>query len=178
MTSVRALRLAFALAAGCAACVRQARTVSASVDAVYGEGTPAAAVGGFVAAVPAFETRGRCRVTADSAGRTLLMRYAGPRGVERMVALTLAPDGRLRRYSDERGDLRPDGTGPKTVVAMEMDHGFASAFNLHAPSPATQGLMVSHPPVVMDMASWGTPRRMIEAVRAGCRRAERTFERG
>jgi hypothetical protein len=162
-----ALSIISLLALGCARTTVQ--TLSRTVVTQAAEGT-AGDASGFVAAVPAFEGEGRCQTIPVSGGEQLrVLQMDGPGGARRSVSLRFDGAGTLLSYSDVRGDLRVNGDGPKTAITLGFDNGSGTAMNERAPAAAaTQGIVISRPEAMLDLANLGTPRRMIETVKARC----------
>ena len=145
--------------------VRQtiAQTV-VSTDAPPSMVAPAA----FVAAVPAFGEGGRCATyPIGSGGHLVVLSFDGPGGARRNVSMHYDASGRLTSYSDLRGALDPRAPGPLTSVSISFDTRMASAMNEHT-AEGTQGLLVAKPEDLLDLPNLGTPRQMMDTVKAKC----------
>ena len=135
-----------------------------SLGVMAGEPLPLAT---FQPAVPPFGENGRCRTIPEEGGsRLVLLSFEnGPGGAARNVSLELDASGTARRYSDVRGDLEANGTGPLTSVSAELPNGQASAVNTNAGAPVF-AFGSTHD--ALDLANLGTPRAMIEQIRRQC----------
>jgi hypothetical protein len=153
-----------------AACVPRTtvrQTVSQTVEV---REAPASMVppSAFVAAVPAFGEGGRCeRYALDGGIHLVVLRFDGPGGTQRNVALRYSATGVLLGYSDVRGDVRSPPAGPHTAITIGFDTHQASAVNEHA-AEGTQGILFARDDEVMDLPNLGTPRQMMETVKAKC----------
>lgn len=135
-----------------------------SLGVTIGEPPPLAT---FRPAVPPFGENGRCRtLPEEGGGRLVLLSFEnGPGGASRTVSLELDVSGTARRYSDARGDLEENGTGPLTSVSAELPNGQASAVNTNAGAPS---FAIGNTHDALDMANLGTPRAMIERIKREC----------
>jgi len=130
--------------------------------------TPAAR---FVALVPPLEAEGHCvTLPAPMGQRVTILQMEGANGLRRNLMLRYGADGELRAYTDARGIVRTDGTAPRTTVLLDFHGRSGAATNEQAPpgSAATRGMVLARPEEMLDLASLGTPRRMIEMVKARC----------
>jgi len=155
----------------CAACAPRTTVarVTTSVESVrVGEFSPSGSLAAFVPAVAAFEGAGECKSFQDGPRRIVVLSFAGAEGAKRNVALTVDAAGKLSDYSDARGDLQMDGTGPRTVVTVGFERNTATASNQHGGSGATPGMAGGTAAEAMDLESLGTPRRMMELVKQRC----------
>jgi len=155
----------------CAACAPRTTvaTVTSTVETVQVEEVVSSgSLAAFVAAVPAFEGGGECRTFPEGPRRTVLLSFEGPEGARRNVALRLDADGKLLSYSDVRGDLEMNGTGPQTAVTVGFDGNTSTARNEHGGSRGTTGMAMGTAAEAMDLENLGTPRRMMEVVKQRC----------
>jgi hypothetical protein len=96
------------------------------------------------------------------------LRFEGPDGARRSVALDVDAQGRVVHYSDVRGDLESHGTGPRTSVTVDLENDTGTAMNEHGGARGTPGLTLGRGEEAMELANLGTPRRMIERVKQRC----------
>lgn len=138
----------------CAGCAPRAATTPATV---------AGRLARFVAAVPPFEEGGACRRVDE--GRRVMLQFTGPGVTRRDVSVEVDAQGNVLSYSDVRGDVRIDGTGPRTSIMVDLgkDTGFAMNDHVSPREVATGGAAEA-----MDLENLGNPRRMIELLRRRC----------
>jgi hypothetical protein len=123
----------------------------------------------FVAAVPAFEGAVSCDAHTWRGERLVMLRYDAPGGRRRIVTLRYAAGGALAGYSDVRWDPAGEAARPMTTVSLVFGPGRrGSATNFNAGPGATPGRVAGTAAEMLDLPNLGTPRRMIEAVRARC----------
>lgn len=159
-----------AMVTATAACVPRTTVRQTIAQTVVPAGATASMVApaAFVAAVPAFGERGRCGTyRTGRGGHLVVLSFDGPGGAKRNVSIRYDASGTLTGYSDLRGALDPRAPGPLTSVTIGFDTRVASAMNEHTPH-GTQGLLVAKPEEVLDLPNLGTPRRMMETVKARC----------
>jgi hypothetical protein len=158
----------------CAACaprttVTTVTTATSTVESVQvAQFSPSGSLAAFVAAVPAFEGGGECATYPVGSRRMVVLSFAGAEGAKRNVALTVDAGGKLLSYSDARGDLEMNGTGPRTVVTVGFDGNTSTASNEHGGSSSTPGMAAGTAAEGMDLENLGTPRRMMEMVKQRC----------
>ena len=123
----------------------------------------------FVAAVPAFEGAVSCDAHSWRGERLVMLTYDAPGGRRRIVTLRYASDGALAGYTDYRWDPGDEQARPRTLVSLIFAPGRkGAATNFNAGPGATPGRVAGSAAEMLDQQNMGTPRRMIEAVRARC----------
>lgn len=122
----------------------------------------------FVAAVPATEEGGECATIERSEGRGVLYVLSFPRSNApvRNVSVDFDSAGQPIHYSDLRGDLRREKTGPQTSVLLNFLHGTAQAVNEWPgrPGEMAEGELSA----VLEARHLGFPQRTIELIRTRC----------
>src|SRR5690349_6191014 len=139
MSAVPRTVILLLVCAACAPAATTTTTVSRSVRAVE-VGPGMGSLAAFVAAVPPFEEGGECKTFAHAPGRLVTLRFEGPGGARRSVALDVDARGRVVHYSDVRGDLESHGTGPRTSVTVDLENDAGTAMNEHGGARGTPGL--------------------------------------
>jgi hypothetical protein len=161
------MRRAVLLLLSCAACAPRTTTttVSSMVTSVAVTSSGPGGLAAFVAAVPPFEEGGTCGTMNEAGRQVVTLRFAGPGETVRSLALTMDARGEVVNYSDARGDLKVDGTGPRTVVSVNLELGVAMALNERGDAP---GVTTGGAAKAMELENLGNPRRMSELVKRRC----------
>ncbi|MFL5382070.1 MAG: hypothetical protein ACJ8GN_06110 [Longimicrobiaceae bacterium] len=156
--------LVLLLCAGCAPrATTTTTTVASSVTGVQVTSVGAGSLAAFVAAVPPFEEGGECRRLEE--GRRVLLQFRGPGQSSRSVSVEVDPQGKVLSYSDVRGDVQINGTGPRTAIMVKLDTDVVLAMNERVAEPGTA---MGRAAEAMELENLGNPRRMIELVRRRC----------
>jgi hypothetical protein len=151
------------LCAGCAPRATTTTTIARSVTGVRVGSVGTGSLAAFVAAVPPFGEGGECRKFDQ--GRRVLLWFPGPGQAARSVSVEVDARGEVLSYSDVRGDVQVDGTGPRTSIMVDLEHDNALAMNERVAAPA---VTMGRGAEAMDLENLGNPRRMIELVRGRC----------
>lgn len=161
------MRRALLLLLSCAACAPRTTTttVSSTVTSVAVTSSGPGGLAAFVAAVPPFEEGGACGTVVKGERHVVTLRFEGPGQTARNLAVGMNARGEMVSYSDIRGDLKVDGTGPRTVVSVNLERGVALALNERGEAP---GVTMGSAAEAMELENLGNPRRMSELVKRRC----------
>jgi hypothetical protein len=123
----------------------------------------------FVAVVPATDDDGGECDTVERPGSQAplyLLSFRRSNRAVRNVSVEFDSAGRPTHYSDLRGDLRLEKTGPQTSVVLSFRDGTARALNEW---PGRAGEMaVGELSAALQARSLGYPQRMIDLIRTRC----------
>ena len=161
------------LAAACAPAPRLETTRGTAVDTAVVEVVQRdAATRGdlrtFVPAVAATGEGGECEIVQDPSESEPLYVLSFPDvgAVSRNVSVRFDSGGQPVHYSDLRGDLQRNGTGPRSAVLLNFRTGTVHAYNRlpGRPHEAAEG------PILDALAAprLGNPQRMIDLIRTRC----------
>ena len=127
--------------------------------------------------VPAVEFRDTAATCADASTtlhpgeRGFALRFGSADSAERIVTGVWGADGKLLRYSDARGDLRPPfpadaPRNPKTTIVIDVPRQVVLMYNDVAGEQ--QGSAASDADGALDSSNLGRPRGMLERLRRQC----------
>ena len=137
---------------------------------VVGAVSRSVALAEFAAAVAPTDSGGECRTLRVDGARgpatLVVLSFPSAADAQRNVSVELDSAGRRHNYSDVRGDLRERKSGPLTAVLLDFDRGTAHATNEwpDRPGESAGGALDA----ALDAAHLGTPRRMLDLMRARC----------
>jgi hypothetical protein len=139
-------------------------------EIVVGPPTIVGALGRFVPLIAATEDGGECKRLASTgaSGPTTILLLAFPQwtGTKRNVSVTFDSTGRRLRYSDLRGDLRRDKTGPETLILIDFERGTSHVANEWPDRPA-QGAD-GEAALALQALNLDRPEHMIALVKERC----------
>lgn len=121
----------------------------------------------FVPAVAATEEGGECEILNIPGHDPVHVLSFPRRGASvRTVSIVFDSTGQPLHYSDSRGDLRRERTGPRTSVLLTFEEGVARGINdvPGQPSVMAEGTLMD----AMEAPHLGNPRRMMELIRTRC----------
>src|SRR6478672_8379536 len=122
-----------AIVLGACACASGAPATRTETAIIVGPPAVVIPFGDFVPFIDATQEGGECKRIASTEANepTTMLLLAFPQwsGTKRNVSVTFDSVGRPLRYSDLRGDLRRDKTGPETVILIDFERGTAHASN-------------------------------------------------
>ena len=103
--------------------------------------------------------------------RGFSLRFGSADSSERIITAIWGRDGKLVRYSDTRGDLRPPfpanaPRSPKTTITIDVPRQVVLMYNDVAGEQ--QGSAASDSDGALDSDNLGPPRRMLERLRQQC----------
>jgi hypothetical protein len=128
----------------------------------------------FVPAVEFHDTVGTCvapPANLPPGERGFSLRFGSADSAERIVTAVWGAAGKLVRYSDSRGDLRPPfpadaPRNPKTTITIDVPRQVVLMYNDVAGEQ--QGSAAADSESALDSENLGPPRRMLERLRRQC----------
>jgi hypothetical protein len=128
----------------------------------------------FVPAVEFPDTAARCAeppANLPTGERGYSLRFGTADSSERIVTAIWSDNGKLIRYSDARGDLRPPfpanaPRNPKTTITIDVPRQVVLMYN--DVDGEQQGSAASDSEGALDADNLGPPRRMLERLRRQC----------
>lgn len=121
----------------------------------------------FVPAVAATEEGGECEILRVPGQFALhLLSFPSREASVRNVSIRFDSAANPVHYSDARGDLRRERTGPRTSVTLDFQTGVAHGFNWVPGRPAERA--VGTLTDALAAPHLGNPQRMIDLVRSRC----------
>lgn len=139
-----------------------------AVDTVVTEDGPGGSLDSFVPAVAAREEGGNCEVIprTSGGGPLYILSFRDSRSTLRSVSVAFDSAGRPANYSDLRGDLRRERTGPFTAILLSFGFGSAHVVNERPGQPSETAHGALSDALTSDRL--GNPQRMIELIRTRC----------
>ena len=128
----------------------------------------------FVPAVDFRDTVATCTQAPASLNpgeRGFSLRFGTADSAQRIVSAVWGADGKLLRYADARGDLRPPfpadaRRNPRTTITLDVPNHVALMYN--DVDGEQQGSAASDADGAMDSDNLGPPRRMLERLHRQC----------
>lgn len=128
----------------------------------------------FVPAVEFRDTTATCvepPANLPPGERGYSLRFGTADSAERIVTAIWSRNGKLARYSDTRGDLRPPfpanaARNPKTTITIDVPRQVVLMYN--DVEGEQQGSAASDSDGALDSDNLGPPRRMLERLRRQC----------
>ena len=128
----------------------------------------------FVPAVEFPDTVATCAeppANLPAGERGYSLRFGSADSAERIITAIWGRDGKLIRYSDTRGDLRPPfpanaARSPKTTITIDVPRQVVLMYN--DVDGEQQGSAASDSDGALDSDNLGPPRQMLERLRRQC----------
>ncbi len=128
----------------------------------------------FIPAVEFRDTAANCvqpTVSLQPGERAWALRFGNADSSQRVITAVWGSDGKLVRYSDTRGDLRPPfpadaPRNPRTTIMIDVPKHVALMYN--DVDGEQQGSAASDSEGAIDSENLGPPRQLIERLRRQC----------